>query len=364
MGGAEEVLVRLVAADPADEHVVIGLTAEGIGSERLRALGVRVTALGMPRGRVTLRGLRALYRSVRAEQPDVVQTWMYHADLIGGCIARLAGVRRLVWGVHNGDLSPQRTSRLTRAVAWVCATISSVVPARIICSSRAALETHRALGYCADKLSVVTNGFDVGWFKPDSVGRARLRAAWGIPEGTVLLGMVGRWDPQKGHATLIEALGLLAAAGGPVWKCVFIGPGMDPANQAVTRAVTALGLGDEVRLIGPSAEIPAVMSALDVHVLASNGESFGNVTAEAMACGTPAVVTSVGAGPLLVGETGWVVPPQDPRALASALAEALIATRDRPSWQRRQAEARRRIESDFGIYGMVARYRKIWQAAP
>ena len=97
-GGAESVLFRLAthAGEPV-EHVVVSLTDEGIYGERLRAAGIEVHALGMPRGRVSLGGFLALRRLIAGKRPDAVQTWMYHADLIGGLAARLAGVRAIAW---------------------------------------------------------------------------------------------------------------------------------------------------------------------------------------------------------------------------------------------------------------------------
>ena len=189
----------------------------------------------------------------------------------------------------------------------------------------------------------------------------RLRAAWGVPDGIPLLGMVARLDPQKDHANLLAALGCLAQLGED-FLVVLVGSGMTDVNIERAARVRLGGLSARMRLLGPRTDVPAVMTALDVQVLSSAfGEAFPNVLAEAMACGTPCVTTDVGDAAPIVGDTGWVAPPRDPEALANALQQALEAMRDPAAWQARQARCRKRIASHFSIETMVQRYRAVWE---
>ena len=106
------------------------------------------------------------------------------------------------------------------------------------------------------------------------------------------------------------------------------------------------------------------MNTLDVHVLSSAfGEAFPNVLAEAMACGTPCVTTDVGDAALIVGETGWVVPPRDSRALTEALVDALTQRQNEDSWQARKLACRERIATHFTLDAMISGYRKVWVKA-
>ncbi|MEB3328318.1 MAG: glycosyltransferase, partial [Candidatus Sericytochromatia bacterium] len=295
---------------------------EGVHGPRLRAAGIAVHSVGLPRGRVTLAGLRRLRGLVADLRPDVLQTWLYHADLLGGLVGRAEGVPAIVWNLRNSYLRADRTSRTTRLVAWLCARLSRRLPDAIVSCSRQALETHAALGYDRARMQVIPNGYDMAHLMPDPAARARLRAAWGVEPETCLLGLVGRWDPIKGHAVLLDALARLARHAPTPWRCVLVGAGVDTGNATLQQLVAAHSLGNQVRCLGPRDDVPAVMAALDLHVLASDGEAFPNVLAEAMACGTPCVTTDVGDAALIVGETGWVVPPRSPEALAGALAAA------------------------------------------
>lgn len=360
-GGAEAVLYRLCTHDAEDRHVVVSMMGEGKYGPLLYAAGVEVHCLGMPRGRVTFRGLRRLWQILRTERPDVVQTWMYHADLVGGLVARLAGVP-VVWGIHNTTLEPGRSSRATIWVARACARLSTRVPRRIVACAQAAVRVHAAMGYDAQRMVVVPNGYDLSRFRPNAEFRHLLRAEWGIGDGVPLLGMVARFDPYKDHVNLIDALGMLAAQG-LHFELVLVGTGMTPDNVELTQRVAAAGVADRVRLLGPRADVPAIMSALDVHVLSSSAEAFPNVLAEAMACGTPCVTTDVGDAAQIVGDTGWVVPPRNAHTLATALQSALAAWRDQSAWQTRQRACRMRIEDNYAIDAMVRRYRDVWQEA-
>lgn len=360
-GGAEAVLYRLCAHDKENRHVVVSLMDQGKYGPLLQATGVEVHCLGLPRGRLTAGGVLRLWRLLRAQRPDMVQTWMYHADLVGGMLARLAGVP-VCWGIRNTTLPPGVSSRGTILVARLCAKLSRWVPRAIVSCSREAVRVHQALGYAADKFVCIPNGYDLTRFAPDVAARRRLRTEWAVDDGVPLLGMVARFDPQKDHPTLIAALAHAARAG-TRFACVLVGDGVDAGNVALREAIAVAGLETSIRLIGRRDDVPAVMNALDLHVLSSSAEAFPNVLAEAMACGTPCVTTDVGDAALIVGDTGWVVSPRDADVLAVALAAALAARNDAAAWQARRQAARARVAQRFDIARMVASYRAVWQAA-
>lgn len=362
-GGAEAVLYRLCTHDAENRHVVVSMMGKGKYGPLLHAAGVEVHCLGMPRGRVTFRGLRRLWQILRTEHPDVVQTWMYHADLVGGVLARLTGLRAVCWGIHHSNLEPGKLRRATIWVARLNARLSRWAPAAIVCCAAQARDVHVRLGYAAQKFVIIPNGYDVGRFRPDAAARARLRAEWGVPDGVPLLGMVARFDPQKDHANLLAACARLQASGAD-FAAVLVGTGCDADNAALVQQLAAAGLTQRVRLLGQRDDVPAVMAALDLHVLSSAGEAFPNVLAEAMACGTPCVTTDVGDAALIVGETGWVVPPRDAPALAAAIGEALHERAEQPAeWAGRRRAARERVVEHFDIERMATAYRAVWQTA-
>lgn len=271
-GGAEGVLARLCRADHSNSHHVVSLMDEGVYGIPLRQAGVQVYCVGMPRGRLTVKGLFRLWRFIREARPDVIQTWMYHADFLGGLLGRLAGVRSIVWGIRNSDLEPGKSSRSTILVAKLCARISFWLPARIAVCAEKAAEIHARIGYCTGKMTVIPNGYDLANFKPLPSAAHTIRREFQIPASDVLIGMVARFDPFKDHGNLISALALLDERG-VNFRCLLVGDGMHSGNTELLRLIEEAGLEKRIILTGRRADIPVVMNALDLHVLSSLSEA-------------------------------------------------------------------------------------------
>lgn len=361
-GGAEAVLYRLCTHDKQNRNIVISLMDSGKYGALLEASGIAIHCLGMPRGRMTLTGLWRLWRLLRNEQPDVVQTWMYHADLIGGIVARLARVPIVIWGIRNSNLEPGKSTRSTILVARVCAWLSHWIPHAIVSCSAHAVSVHQALGYAKGKFMIIPNGYDISELAPDSEARAQLRRELRVNEQTILLGMAARSDPQKDHANLVNTLRLIKHKG-VSFQCVLVGFEMDADNHELCRLIESQGVKDNVLLLGERPDIPNVMNALDIHVLSSSfGEAFPNVLAEAMACGTPCVSTDVGDAAFIVGDTGWIVPPSNSELLANALSEAVAEMQDAEQWAVRSSMCRDRVVLNFSIERMVDDYHNVWKS--
>jgi glycosyltransferase involved in cell wall biosynthesis len=360
-GGAQAVLYRFVTADKKNTHHVISLMNIGYYGDRLIATGVPVYSLNMPGAKLTISGLVELHRLIRQIDPDAIQTWMYHSDLIGSIIARLAGKKIVVWGIHNTNLDPAQTPFTTRLAVRACALLSGSIPQKIISCSQEGLKVHTEIGYQVQKMVVVPNGYDVSEFSPKPDARSQLRLEWNVAENTTLFGMVARWDPQKDHPNLLAALAHLKAQSALPWHCVLIGSEVDGTNQELVALLQQHDLKDCVSLLGIRSDIPAVMNALDLHVLSSSfGEAFPNVVSEAMACGTPCVVTLVGDAALIVGDTGWAVPARDPEQFAAAMLAAVNEKSDLTVWAARQAICRERIQANFNLEMMVDKYNTVW----
>jgi len=361
-GGAESVLFRLCANDQKAEHIVISLMDEGKYGPLLVESGVRVYCLGMSPGRLRLGALNKLRRLLRKIRPDVVQTWMYHSDLLGGTAARLAGIKKVFWGVRHTDLSPDTSKLSTRIVNRLNALLSHYLPLKIICCAESARQVHKDLGYAEEKLCVIANGYDLSRFRPATSSLLDLRAALKISDEDLLLGTVGRFHPQKDHFCLLESLSILKKRISN-FSVLLVGPGLSSDNTLLVKHISALDLKQKIFLLGPRSNIQAVMSQIDIHVLSScAGEAFPNVLAEAMACGTPCITTDVGDASFIVGESGWVVPPRDPPALAAAMIDAIKEKQDNPeAWLKRKEQARKRITDNFSLEKMIESYHQVWR---
>lgn len=318
-GGAEGVLYRLVTNDIDNEHHVISLTPGGKYRKLLVNAGCKVTSLNMKGFFSLFAAIWRLISILRKEQPSVVQTWMYHADLIGGFIARLFCEARVVWGIRHSNHSD--ASKVIRYLAVISAKLSTWIPYKIVCCSEVAAQHHQAIGYSTDKFVIIPNGYDFSSLRDVAGAKQIFLNELGLDSDTFLIGCVARWNEQKDHNNLLAAL---PAPMQNNFHCLLVGSGCTEDNVELTRLIEKYDLTDCTSLLGARNDIPMIMSALDLHVLpSSHGEAFPNVVAEAMACGTPCVVTDVGDAAMIVSEYGWVVSPRNSRDLSNAIFDAL-----------------------------------------
>jgi glycosyltransferase involved in cell wall biosynthesis len=358
-GGAETMLYRVLSRmDTARfENEVISLTDLGSLAGKIQAASVPVRALGMRRGIPNPFPVMRLRQWIRESKPQIVQTWMYHANLIGGVAARLAGDIPVVWGIHHANLDPQENKLRTIWTAKSCARMSRWLPRRIVSCSQAGLLSHTELGYAANNMEVIPNGFNLEEFRPDPGARLSLRRELGITEDALVIGMAAHFRPAKDHHNLIQAAARLHAMI-PEVHFMLCGLGVTYDNTDLTKWIAEAGIQAHCHLLGDRRDMPRLLSAIDIATSPSLSEAFPQAVGEAMACGTPCVVTNVGDSALIVGDTGRVVPPRNPDKLAAAW-RALIEAG--PGVRRQMGMAAKcRIQQHFALPVVVERYQAMY----
>ncbi len=359
-GGAENMLLKLLGARALAgfEQRVVAMLPGGAMAAPMRATGAVVDELGFLGGVPLLGGSLRLAALARRFDPDIVQGWMYHGNL-GAALARAVLRRRvpLVWGIRQSLPTLDGENAFAR-IAIHLNRFGAGWPDRLLFNSQTSQREHRDFGFAMQRAAYLPNGFDTAGFAPDAQARARWRAAWGVPDDAVVFGLVARWHPAKDHAGFLRAAGRVLQAR-PKARFVLAGPGVDEGNEALRRDIAANGLQGRVAVLGERRDVAAILAALDVYVSASARiEAFSNSVGEAMSCALPCVVTEVGDSPLVVGASGRVVPPRD----SGALATAMIAMVDLDMEGRAAlgALARQRIESEFGLEAVAARYADLY----
>lgn len=359
-GGAETVLHRLLTAPgQTDHHCVISMGDEGLFGPRLREAGITLYTLNMQGVKGMAAGLLRMHRLLRELNPDVVQTWMYHADLIGGIVARMAGIRAVSWGIRNSGADLGLSSRSARMCLWACARVSGLVPGVIVACAENARVRHRQWGYRDDRMLVIPNGYDLSRWRPDPDARTVMRQQLGVEDGTPVIGNVARWNPLKDYENLIAAFAI-ALRRYPQLRGVLIGEGLVDTNADLTSMLDRYGVREQFKLLGRRDDVPALMNAFDVHVLASRAEGFPNVVAEAMATDVLCVATDVGDARLMVGDAGWVVAARDAKALSQGIEQA-VAVLGTSEHRQRAERGRTRVENLFSLDAMVSAYQVVWR---
>lgn len=357
-GGAEMMLCRLLERSEGAQHGVVSLLQGGALRSRLLDDGFAVDDIGMRSRGLSLKAGVRVARAARRARPDLLQGWMYHGNA-AATLAHLSSLRRtpLLWGIHHSLHDLAREQRLTRHLIRLGARLSHL-PTRIIYVSRVSADQHEAAGYCPDKTVVIPNGIDCDVFRPRPCARERLRCDLGIGCDVAVIGMVAGWRPMKDHDNLLQAASRLKEH--TALRVVLVGPGIDSNNAGLVEWIARAGLERHVSLLGERHDVSDLMPGFDVAVLPSAwGEAFPLFLCEAMASGVPCVATDIGDSRWILGDTGAIVPPRDPDALAQALARMLELGEE---GRRRLGErARARIVQEFSVGDVVRRYEQVYE---
>ncbi len=327
---------------------------EGRLLPEVEALKLPVRELGVGRSIYGPSGWRSLARlvlHVLRFRPDVIHGFLFGPALFAALAGRLCGVPAVVVAKRNVDAFETPRRMLGHKLAHRLATHVTAV-------SQHVAETAVALGVRRDRVVVIPNGVDISRFENVSPDLAAIGFR-GAQETAPLIGSVGRLAARKDYGVLLDALALLAREG-VSFRALLIGEG--PEHAALAARVKSLGIVERVQFLGERTDVERLLPALDVFVLSSREEGIPNALLEALAAARPSIATAVGGTPEVLddGETGWLVPPGSPEALAQALREAL----EHPEEARRRGEAgRRAVRERMSIEAMVSRYEAFYEHA-
>ncbi len=343
-GGAEMMLTQLIQNLPLHRHTVLSLTSGGKHIPALQAAGATVLSLDMPAGKPTPRALLRLLKIAWQIRPTVIMGWMYHGCLAAALVKLFRlGQGRVIWNIRQSlyDLALEK-----RGSALVIKSLRWFAPlARVITyNSQLSARQHEAIGYPAHKTQLIPNGFDLTKWHPEP----------NLTSGPLRLGRFGRFTPMKDYPTFLQAAALITQKI-PHSEFHLAGSGIDPTNADLTQLIADLHLQNHVHLHGDHPDIPALTASLDLSISSSAfGEGFPNVVGEAMACAVPVVATDIGDTAWVMGDTGTLVPAQDPQALATAAIKVLTL----PVEQRQTLghQARTRIETHFSLPSILTHF--------
>ena len=314
VGGAERMMTSYLMSqrDCAPEAIVVSLLPGGSFSKGLRLAKIPVIDLNMRRNTPSVASVFRLAKLISEEKPDVIQGWMYHADLLTSLALLISGrvsSTRFYWGVRCSDMDTSKYGLALRLTIWAC-TWLSWLPDGVIANSFAGRRVHRDLGYRARQFAVIPNGVNTDRFRPDPDARRRIRGELGIEDDTPVIAMIARVDPMKDHGTFLAALDRL-----PGVAAILAGKGTESIENR-----------PDLYCLGVREDVQEIYAASDIIVLSSAfGEGFPNVLVEGMACGLAPVATNVGDCAEIIGGVGHVVPPRNPVALAEAVRKILAS---------------------------------------
>ena len=317
-GGAEKMLFNLVSCANINRFDISVFSLQGKGelSIEIEKLGIPILYFGIFKKRDFIFKFLKLILAIIKLKPDLVQTWLYHANLLGGVSAKLSGVNTVIWGLR-GTAIPQSSLSLHNLVMNIGSFMSYFVPSSIVCNAESVRNFHANKGYSKNKLTIIPNGF---YIQPKDLNQDQknMKSLYGLNDQSITIGTIGRYYRLKDYPNMANACALIMKEFKNV-HLIMIGRGLDSSNiELVSLLSNKLDLS-RVHLLGERSDISNCLKAIDIFCLSSRNEGFPNVVCEAMLMSIPCVVTDAGDAGNIVSHAGITVPTEDHIKLASGL---------------------------------------------
>ncbi|AFZ26290.1 glycosyltransferase [Cylindrospermum stagnale PCC 7417] len=360
--GAEMMLYNLLSKTNRDifNPLVISLMDRDVLGERIESLGIPVYTIGMKPGEFpTPAVVWRLIKTINQHKPDLIQGWMYHAN-IAAWIANILSFQKVpvIWNIHHSINGLSSEKRMSQAIIKFGRVISKYTNQVVYVSQNSKAE-HESLGYCSENSCVIPNGFDTSIFKPSDEARLRFRFEIGLPSDAFLIGLICRFHPMKDHHNFLQAARLLQKHY-PDIHFILVGQNVDNNNKVLQQLLQKLKIS-HINLLGERSDIPIITAALDIACSSSAyGEAFPMIAGEAMSCCVPCVMTDVGDTSWAVGNTGKIVPPRNPEALANAWKELIMMGEEERKALGKAARAR--VIECFSLESVVDKFENLHES--
>lgn len=323
-GGAEIQLVSLIKElKNNNEIVVISLISRGEIGSKLDELGIPLHVLDLYNFFDLFKSVLSTREVIRQFKPDLIHTWMYHSNLIGGIISYFMGFKRIIWSIHHNNFSFKHNNFYTVLLIRISALFSYFIPKKIVCVSKDVLINHKNIFYNYNKLCYVPNGVNPEEFPFELKKNFHLVDEFDIKPETILIGFISRFDPIKNHYEFLRAINIIKSKNLFDFKIILCGKNIDKNNTELMLMLQKNNLLQDVVLLGLYKNMQLLYRSLDLVVCTSFSESFSIVLAEAILCGKLCVSTISGDPELLLSNSQHIYNAYDPNEIADVITNNL-----------------------------------------
>jgi glycosyltransferase involved in cell wall biosynthesis len=353
LGGAENSLKNLLSSGVFNAKI-ISLTSNGSVGKDIELMGYKVIALNLTPFNIPFVLLR-LCRIIKDYKPDIVHTWLYHADFLGGLAAKIIGVKSIVWNIRTTEL--KKGSYVTSGIRKLLALLSEIIPDKVVVVAEKSKEKHIDLGYKSSKMVVIPNGFEISKFDVSLNKVASFKKEIGLADDELVVGCVGRFSQVKGQDIFVKATKIVLKVF-PHVRFLLIGRGLDYSNHEFIDVLKKHSNINNFILLGERSDIPTCLKSMDLFCLPSRSEGFPNSLGEAMLAGIPCVSTDAGDASTLGGKDVPIVKVGNHEDLANKLVKVLKKSQlEREKIGRR---LRQRIIDEYSLDKMACQYQDLY----
>ena len=269
-GGAEHTLFKICKYDNKNEHVVISFKNNGKYFALLKKLGIKVYCLNLKI--YSIYKIFYLIKLLKIIKPNIIQTWLVHADFIGGIAARISGFNNIIWNIRYSNLQTRKTKFVTKLIIKILSKLSHSIPKSIVIVSQKAKKIYEREGYDKKKLKFIPNGYDLNILKKSNLQNKNFQKKFRFNKKLILIGNIARYHPKKDHFNLLNALSHLRNRK-INFRCALFGSNINRNNFQLSSEIKRLKLSKNVKLFGQNKNIVEVMNGIDLCIQSSSQSS-------------------------------------------------------------------------------------------
>lgn len=343
--GAEKNLYNLVINDKKNLHIIISLTGTHYYGNKLKNNNIKIYCLKLKQNLNDIKKIFHLFKIIRYENPDIVQTWMYYADIIGGIISKLAGVKKVFWNLRSDGLDLKRENKKIIPFYYLFTILSLFIPNKIIANSKKGILKHKFF-FNKNKFFLIYNGFEI-----PNVKRVNKTKKF-------IIGHLGRFHPLKNHAMILRFAEKLIEQK-INFSLILGGKNVDKKNNYFRKKLKNNNLRYRVKLKGEISNVNAYYQKVDCLVNTSLSEGFPNILAEAMSNKLICLTTNVGEAKKIVKRSSRIFINENELVIKIKKLKK-IKDNNFKKWIQIKNNCSHHIEKNFTVAKMINRYNQVW----
>ena len=367
-GGAEGNLYRLCKSHKQKyknniDISILTLISNGFYETELKKLGIKIFSLNLSKHYMFFKFIKKiliLRKFIKKNNPDIIQSWMYHSNFITLFIQRKF-YRKLFWNIRHSELNTQISKKMTIFLSIICGLFSKSVPKKIIYCSEKSIEFHQNNHfYSKNKTALIYNGCNYKTYFPLKNLRYNFRKKNKIYSSDIVIGYAGRYAKQKNILSMLLAFSRISKIHNNIFLYM-VGRDIGPQNKELINYVNKLKVNKKVRYIKEQKSLIEFYNGIDFLLLTSHSESFPNVIAESMLCSTPVLSSDAGCSKKIINNFGFVMDKNDHETIFKNLGKTISTFKNKKKeWKSMKKNSRLQIKNNFSITNMANSYLNNW----